>query len=256
MSKSTFNKKRRTLKMSLRSHVNVNRSLFTLIELLVVIAIIAILAAILLPALNSARMRGQSASCISQLKQIGNAMLSYIDDNDDYIPYGQDTASGVSGWRYMGCASAPAWFCRLAPYVGLEANGYDKIKNAKPGIIFDCPQDDGYEYKDQRFVNYAASTYLASRASDVTGVRNAKIQHIKFTSRKFFVVDVKKNIEPAWLFDPFSSGSLSDRHNNNTNCLYFDGHADSRSYSRVYTLGTVDFWRGPWDAFGTTHEYD
>ena len=61
---------------------------FTLIELLVVIAIIAILAAILLPALQSARMRAQSSSCISNLKQTGTISQCYLNDHRGWWPCG------------------------------------------------------------------------------------------------------------------------------------------------------------------------
>jgi prepilin-type N-terminal cleavage/methylation domain-containing protein/prepilin-type processing-associated H-X9-DG protein len=65
---------------------NFKNTRFTLIELLVVIAIIAILAAILLPALNSARERGRAAACINNLKQGGSAVMQYCEDYDGYIP--------------------------------------------------------------------------------------------------------------------------------------------------------------------------
>jgi prepilin-type N-terminal cleavage/methylation domain-containing protein len=65
---------------------------FTLIELLVVIAIIAILAAILFPVFAQARERARAASCLSNMKQYGLAILMYNQDYDErfagpFIPY-------------------------------------------------------------------------------------------------------------------------------------------------------------------------
>ena len=87
---------------------------FTLIELLVVIAIIAILAAILLPALNSARERGRTASCISNLKQLTSVEQNYSDANDDYV---------VPNQFYTAASSAPdklaKWPSTLVKFLGV-----------------------------------------------------------------------------------------------------------------------------------------
>ena len=57
---------------------------FSLIELLVAIAVIAILAALLLPALNKARVAGQSTLCLSNLKQLGIGAIQYVADTGYY----------------------------------------------------------------------------------------------------------------------------------------------------------------------------
>lgn len=71
-----------------------NRKSFTLIELLVVIAIIAILAGMLLPALNRARQSARTTSCSGQVRTLGQSLLMYVGDNNEYFPNRDNYQSG------------------------------------------------------------------------------------------------------------------------------------------------------------------
>lgn len=98
---------------------------FTLIELLVVIAIIAILAAILFPVFAQARAKARSASCLSNLKQAGNAFQMYTQDYDETCP---------SMWGGSGtCTLANTSGCSWEWWFGL----YPYIKNT--GVLL-CPE--------------------------------------------------------------------------------------------------------------------
>lgn len=125
---------------------------FTLIELLVVIAIIAILAAILFPVFARARAKARQTSCMSNMKQLGTALLMYAQDYDNVMPM----------WGYGGSGDAEdnpstgafTWDTVLNPYMKNVSLLYcpDNPKRtdsgafprsyAMPRYVSGIPQDD------------------------------------------------------------------------------------------------------------------
>lgn len=123
---------------------------FTLIELLVVLAVIGIVAAILLPVFARSREKARQTVCASNLRQIGLAVMQYVQDNDGKMMYfGEwaDDEGGVRTWDYYRRSEPPHSLDRshgiLGPYVRSDA-------------VFTCPAATDVQVVDSAFQEGAA----------------------------------------------------------------------------------------------------
>lgn len=249
-----------------------NQHGFTLIELLVVIAIIAILAAMLLPALASAKQKATQALCVSNQRQLSLGWQLYNADSSDVVvgfncKYNWEWRLGAqsAGGLPTVTATAPAGLTGQALNDWTVQEGYKEaalFKYAPNAQLIHCPGDKrvsngGVYYYDSYsgIEGFNGGNYdtppgsgwnsLQPHPTYPTPVRKAT--QIKHTSERFLWVeenDVRGDNLGSWWFDPGYSGSPAVQgalawvdcpavyHVTSSTFSFADGHAAARRWGR------------------------
>ena len=206
---------------------------FTLIELLVVIAIIAILAAILFPVFARARDKTRQASCSSNLRQIGTAVMMYVQDYDETMPPFHITPWGLNA-RLFG------YFDLIYPYT----------MNVQ---IWVCPSGHVVHSGHRGDLDEGEGPYRQEFRSSYSTLRASSVGHVPVPMSSLPLAEIPRPAETILMFesrhrqphwpvdfgfdnDTFAPLEMEDdgrvggtmyRHSRQMNVVYCDGHVKS-----------------------------
>jgi len=218
---------------------------FTLIELLVVVAIISILAAILFPVFARARENARRASCLSNLKQLGLAMMQYVQDHNERYPHNAISSEVTPPDGRYWYTNNTNWYWPqiLFPY-------------HKSNQVFYCPSSPR-NASNPAYGNYGATTAMLTTTSD-TAKTTALAEVVAPASTYAFMDSGSFRLSPSWALSLVStnfylpgsgaagstctSGDANShadcetgRHFGGVNIAFADGHAKWLKSSVVVT---------------------
>lgn len=231
---------------------------FTLIELLVVIAIIAILAAILFPVFAQAREKARQITCASNLKQIGTALLMYVQDYDERYPNRRfepfDTSNNNA--RY----DDNSWRSVIQPYV----------KNTQILVCPSNPDKDTPSWDPEFPISYAANfTDVGAVPPDGKGrglfgqqrSPGISLAELERPSELIAVTEIEKvpwvtfvvdrgDLSHTWTsgkyngqtFTQVYTNALFKGHSGLTNYVFADGHVKAFRPTQTYKSGSFNYW--------------
>jgi prepilin-type processing-associated H-X9-DG protein/prepilin-type N-terminal cleavage/methylation domain-containing protein len=228
------------------------RRAFTLIELLEVISVVALLLSILMPALNRARQKARSVSCLSRMRQIGIASTIYVQDNNGQFARSSHSAASVGCLRW-GPAFMP--YLGYGPYKGSKTPAWE----AAFGKFYRCPSD----RRQNVTYSYAKNVWFeleSSETGEALGTDKGPTYHnVMQVRRPVTTIEFGELASPGgedhfmahfWLMDTNIDGAMATtlevdtkRHGGLSNYIYVDGHVQAQRFEETFNLEKhIDRW--------------